>query len=316
MALAPSSAVIVHRSGSRVHAPSGVSSSTTAVSSEPSLAHRAITSLRGVRAVGRLWFSISVGLPISLSNQTLRGAAIRLYGDTIQKYCLVCRCDSICLRVRMTTVQPAADRIAASARSSIERIRDAAPTSFATHGTSATSLRMVASAAGVSLGLVQHHFATKAGLIKAVDDHVLAIIRATLSEPIPEPPADSIADVGRRVARFIAAEPHVVDYVGHALTDGSPLGIAVFDTLVAMGRARWNERSERGETRPDLDPTWGALNPLVLALGTLILRTHLDRHLPEPFATPSQLERWQASVNELLREGQLRHADSAEAIES
>jgi AcrR family transcriptional regulator len=207
----------------------------------------------------------------------------------------------------MTIVQPAAAGTGASTRSSIERIRDAALTSFATHGTSATSLRTVAAAAGVSLGLVQHHFATKAGLIKAVDDHVLAVIRATLSEPIPEPPADSIADIGKRVTRFVAEQPDVMDYVGHALTDGSPLGVAVFDTLVAMGRARWNERSERGETRPGLDPTWGALNPLLLTLGTLILRNHIERHLPEPFTTATQLERWQTAVNDLLREGQLRH---------
>ncbi len=216
----------------------------------------------------------------------------------------------------MTTLQPAADRVAASARSSIERIRDAALASFATHGTSATSLRTVAAAAGVSLGLVQHHFATKAGLIKAVDDHVLEVVRSTLSEPIPEPPADSIADIGKRVTRFIAEHPDVMDYVGHALTDGSPLGIAVFDTLVAMGRARWNERSDQGQTRPGLDPMWGALNPLVLTLGTLILRTHIERHLPEPFATATQLERWQTAVNTLLRDGQLRHDDTDGSNES
>ena len=120
----------------------------------------------------------------------------------------------------MTTLQPAADRVAASARSSIERIRDAALASFATHGTSATSLRTVAAAAGVSLGLVQHHFATKAGLIKAVDDHVLEVVRSTLSEPIPEPPADSIAEIGKRVTRLIAEHPDVMDYVGRALIDG------------------------------------------------------------------------------------------------
>ena len=37
---------------------------------------------------------------------------------------------------------------------------------------------MVAAAAGVSVGLVQHHFANKAGLIKAVDDHVLGLVIA------------------------------------------------------------------------------------------------------------------------------------------
>jgi AcrR family transcriptional regulator len=216
----------------------------------------------------------------------------------------------------MTTVQPAADDIGSSARSSIERIRDAALKCFAAYGTSATSLRTVAGAAGVSLGLVQHHFVTKARLIKAVDDYVLAVVTATLSDPIPEPPADSIADVGKRVTRFIAEQPDVVDYVGHAFIDGSPLGVAVFDTLFAQGEARWKRRSEQGQLRTDLDPTWATLNPLVLSLGTLILRTHIERHLPEPFTTPTQLQRWEDSVNSLLRDGQLRRTDNDGTAES
>ncbi len=68
----------------------------------------------------------------------------------------------------------------------MERIRNAALKIFAAQGASATSLRTVAAAAGVSLGLVQHHFATKAGLIKAVDDHVLALVLTPISQPIPE----------------------------------------------------------------------------------------------------------------------------------
>jgi hypothetical protein len=43
-----------------------------------------------------------------------------------------------------------------------------------------------------------------------------------------------------------------------------------------------------------------------LALGTLILRGHVERQLPEPLITPAQLERWQDSVNKLLREGLFR----------
>jgi AcrR family transcriptional regulator len=207
----------------------------------------------------------------------------------------------------MTVVQPAAGEIGASPRSSVERIREAALKSFAAYGTSATSLRTVAAAASVSLGLVQHHFATKAGLIKAVDDHVLAVVTATMSQPIPGPPADSIAAMGQRVTNLIAEEPDVVDYLGHALIDGSPLGTKVFDYLVASGIDRWKQRSEHGQTRPDLDLTWAALNALVLPLGTLILRGHIERHLPEPFLTPTQLKRWQTAVNNLLRDGFLRH---------
>jgi AcrR family transcriptional regulator len=209
----------------------------------------------------------------------------------------------------MTIVLPEAGGIGAGAPTSVARIRDAALKSFATYGTSATSLRTVAAAAGVSLGLVQHHFATKAGLIKAVDEHVLAVVTATMSQPFPQPPADSIAAIGDRVTQMISEHPDVVDYLGRALIDGSSLGVEVFDYLVASGIDRWKQRSEHGQTRPDIDLRWAVLNALVLPLGTLILRGHIDRHLPEPFTTPAQLDRWQASVNSLLRQGLFRQAD-------
>lgn len=191
-------------------------------------------------------------------------------------------------------------------RPSVERIRDAALKCFADRGTSATSLRAVAAEAGVSLGLVQHHFDTKANLVKAVDDHVLGVMNAAITQRIPEPPADTITDMGDRVTALVAAEPDVVAYVVRALTDGSSLGRQVFDSLAAIGAERWKARRDLGLTRPDLDPTWGALNPLVLALGAWILRDHIERHLPAPFDTPEQLQRWENSVNALLRDGQMR----------
>jgi hypothetical protein len=77
----------------------------------------------------------------------------------------------------------------------------------------------------------------------------------------------------------------------------------IFDSLLNSGMARWHRRSERGETRADLDLTWAAINSLVLALGALMMRGHIERHLPEPLTSPAQLERWQGSVNSLLREG-------------
>jgi AcrR family transcriptional regulator len=178
--------------------------------------------------------------------------------------------------------------------------------SFATYGASATSLRTVAEAAGVSIGLVQHHFANKAGLVKAVDDYVLGVVIAIIAQPMPGPPADSINEMGNRVTRLVAEHSDIVDYFGRALIDGSPLGAMIFDTLIGNGMARWHLRSERGETRPDVDLTWAAINSLVLALGTLILRSHVERHLPAPLASPAQLERWEAAVNTLLRNGLFR----------
>jgi AcrR family transcriptional regulator len=192
---------------------------------------------------------------------------------------------------------------AAEELSAIDRIRNAAMKILATHGASGTSLRAVAAAAGVSLGSVQHHFATKAGLVKAVDDWALAVVVTAITQPIPDTTPDSVAEIGDRVTRMIAEQPEIADYIGRALMDGRPVGDMIFDSLLNSGMARWHRRSERGETRADLDLTWAAINSLVLALGALMMRGHIERHLPEPLTSPAQLERWQGSVNSLLREG-------------
>ena len=196
------------------------------------------------------------------------------------------------------------DRIGGDELKKLERIRQAALKSFATKGAAGTSLRSVAADAGVSLGLVQHHFETKAGLIKAVDDYVMSVVIAVVAQPVSVPHAkDSIADMGSRVTTLLVEHPDVVDYFGRALIDGSQLGITIWDTLAAFGTARWTARKESGEARDDIDVTWASLNSLVLALGTLILRGHIERQIPGAFSEPAQLDRWQHSVNTLLREG-------------
>ncbi|MDT5077293.1 MAG: hypothetical protein QOJ80_1930, partial [Mycobacterium sp.] len=173
----------------------------------------------------------------------------------------------------MTTLSEP-DRLERAEHSTIERIRHAALTSFAAHGASGTTMRAVAASAGVSLGLVQHHFATKAGLIKAVDDYVLGLVVTITAQPIVAPPADSVADMGSRITVLMGDHPDVVAYLGRALMDGSPLGTTIFDTLSAFGTARWNRRRDLGEARADIDLTWATLNSLILALGTVILRGH------------------------------------------
>ena len=81
--------------------------------------------------------------------------------------------------------------------SSEERIRDAALRSFASQGVAATSMRMVADAAGVSLGLVQHYFKTKAALVNTVDHHVLQVISEALgAAAMPGAPAEALEEPG------------------------------------------------------------------------------------------------------------------------
>src|SRR6478609_1197475 len=63
------------------------------------------------------------------------------------------------------------------------RIRDAAIEQFGQHGFD-VGLRAIAKAAGVSAGLVIHHFGSKDGLRKACDDYIAEQIRSAKSESI------------------------------------------------------------------------------------------------------------------------------------
>lgn len=188
-------------------------------------------------------------------------------------------------------------------------IRDAALRRFAAQGVGATTLRLIASDAGVSLGLVQHRFGTKERLVEAVDQYVLDVIHdeLTLETPADQEGAseESVEDTGRRVLGLITDHPHVVDYIARAMVDHAPIGTRTFDALFAMGQQRWRRRAEQHRLHPDGDVTWAALNPLLLTLGAIILRHHVERQLPEPLTTPTQLQRWESSVNSLLR-GQMR----------
>jgi TetR/AcrR family transcriptional regulator, regulator of cefoperazone and chloramphenicol sensitivity len=220
------------------------------------------------------------------------------YGHIVTRYCYIV--ESVVTRFLVPR-----DRAPAEP-SSAERIRDAALKCFAAQGIAATSLRTVAEAAGTSIGLVQHYYGTKAALIAAVDEYVLQVIGdAVESGPLPAAPADPLTEMGRRVTTLFAENSDVVGYLGHALVEGDSIGSQIFDGLVGISTAQGEQLTERGHARPDLDPIWSAINPLVLRLGAIILRKHIERHIPEPFTTPTQLRRWDDAVTALIREGQL-----------
>jgi TetR/AcrR family transcriptional regulator, regulator of cefoperazone and chloramphenicol sensitivity len=100
------------------------------------------------------------------------------------------------------------------------RIRDAAMEMFGTQGVAASSLRAVAGAASVSPGLIVHHFGSKEGLIRAVDEAVLARINLTLSEvPIEGLGTELIARRAVVVAALLRSQPALCDYLGRALAE-------------------------------------------------------------------------------------------------
>ncbi len=187
-----------------------------------------------------------------------------------------------------------------------ERIVEAALDVFAKHGASGSTLQMVAQTAGVSVGLVQHHFGSKDSLIEAVDTYALTVIGAGMSQPLPDDPTEAVLELGRRVIYLLSEHLSAVDYLARMLVEDAPAGRAFFDATAAIVMGHWRQLDAIGATADNLDLVWAALNPIILTMGTVIMRRHLDRHLPEPLTTPTQLRRWEESVNNLLERGQIK----------
>jgi len=186
-----------------------------------------------------------------------------------------------------------------------ERIRDAALSCFAVRGIAATTLRAVAETAEVSIGLVQHHFRTKAALSAAVDQYVLQVVSEALeATALPEALSDGLDEAGRRLTSLMAEHPDLITYLGRALAEGGAFGSVIFTGLLGISTAQRDEFSRRSTPHPDLDPDWAALNPLILRVGAIILHPYIELYLRESFFTEPQLRRWDAAVTSLIRHGQ------------
>lgn len=154
---------------------------------------------------------------------------------------------------------------------------------------------------------MQHYFRTKAALVEAVDDYVIGVVSGALeSGMLPPAPQDALVEMGRRLTTVMAEQDDVISYIGRALVEGESIGAEIFDGLLKVSAAQRDLLVERDQARPDLDPVWAPMNVLLLRLGPMLLRSHIERHLPESFNSPAQLRRWDNAVTTLIRQGHMR----------
>jgi AcrR family transcriptional regulator len=113
------------------------------------------------------------------------------------------------------------------------RIREAAIALFAEKGMAATTIRDIAQAAGVSSGLLRHHFGSKEGLRDACDEYALNQITA-LGIQFTET---------NMLGRITPEIMRLQQYAIRSVMDGSPSALAMFDKALAYGE-HWLERSD------------------------------------------------------------------------
>lgn len=154
---------------------------------------------------------------------------------------------------------------------------------FADRGYDSVTVRDIAAAAKVSIGLINHHFGSKAGLREAVDTKFMAQFEEMLAVEQPEIRRYDPDAVGEWVDRWI--DRHIDDwalstrYMRRALLEGSDWGAALFDRFFQFIRRGVDRLDAQGRIRPDVDRLWLPLLVMYLDLGTLLLDPYVTRVL-------------------------------------
>ena len=196
-------------------------------------------------------------------------------------------------------------------RSTKARIRDAAIEVFAAEGPSTTA-RKVADAAGVSPGLVIHHFGSMDGLRDACDAHVIATIHAQKSEAMGGGPG---VDLVSAIRSF--DDHHLPAYLARMLTEDSEASAGLVDAIVADAVEYFEQGVAAGSLRPSADPAGRAAVMTLFSLGSLVLHHHARRllgvDLVDPATEPADLIAYAGPALEILGEGIFTDAFAAAA---
>jgi len=166
------------------------------------------------------------------------------------------------------SVPPADDRTARA------RIRDAGIALVAERGSAALSARSVAAAAGVSAGLVIHHFGSMDALREACDGHVVAVIRERKQAAFEAGAAfDVTAALREDGLESLSA------YLAEVLTERSPTVAHLVDEMVADAEVYLERGVASGMLQPSTDPRGRAVLLTLWGLGSLVLHAHVKRLL-------------------------------------
>ncbi|WP_167659901.1 TetR/AcrR family transcriptional regulator [Nocardia mangyaensis] len=188
------------------------------------------------------------------------------------------------------------------------RIRNAALEGFALNGVAATSIRDVATRAGVSPGLVQHHFQNKDNLRKAVNDYVTRVGAEAIGgrESGTATEAEPAQDIGNRLTAWLQEHRLSLLYVIRAAAEGDDSALQIFDTFVEMGDSQLGRLADEGLLRENLDRRWAVLHVIIMNLATAMLEPAINRYLEAPLRDAKQLERWNRASTEMFRSGFFR----------
>jgi TetR/AcrR family transcriptional regulator, regulator of cefoperazone and chloramphenicol sensitivity len=158
------------------------------------------------------------------------------------------------------------------------RIRDAALHLFAERGIDGATIRDIAKAAGVSSGLVRHHFGSKEALRDACDSYAVDRTNRIREQMFREGRLADQAFVGSVHPTTMLLQAYLV----RSMMDGSDAAAAMFDEMVRLG-----EEWLAGQQVESPDPRAYAAVLVAMQLGVFLLREQLSRALGIDVSTPA-----------------------------
>jgi AcrR family transcriptional regulator len=181
----------------------------------------------------------------------------------------------------MSSASRARSGARADDRTTKARIRDAAIDCFAELGVPGTTARKIAEAAGVSPGLVIHHFGSMDELRTTCDRYVAASIRRYKEEALAEGPNLDVLAALRDVNAG-----SLVGYLAAVLNDDSPTVARLVDDLVSDAEEYLEQGVRTGMIRPSPNPKGRAVVLVLWSLGALVLHRQVHRILGVDLTDP------------------------------
>jgi AcrR family transcriptional regulator len=160
------------------------------------------------------------------------------------------------------------------------RIREAAIDLFAERGIATATIRDIAERAGVSSGLLRHHFGSKEGLRDACDEYAMAKMTEIRDRIMgPNAPIDP-ALLGAMAPSALRLQVYLVK----SMMDGS--STALFDAAMESGRT-W---AAHADIETDDLEAWLA-TMIALKIGMFLMRDQVGRVLGEDMSTTAGFRR-------------------------
>lgn len=203
----------------------------------------------------------------------------------------------------MAAVEKLVERDAPDGR---ERLIRTAFQLFAERGFDSVTVRDLASASKVSVGLINHHFGSKDGLREAVDEFFIAQFEDAITGAAPQPvstPEDHAQIIDQWIARHETDWPMIVAYFRRALLEESDWGFSLFERFYGFVQSSVMRMDAAGQIAADVDRLWLPFLMMYLELGTMIFDPYIKRVLGKSGYDRELWQRRHRAYMTLIRRG-------------